>query len=106
MKIQFIKIIKELGFAPCDGSNVTLKGVRKFSVPKVKFENENFYLTIYQVEKHIGLALEVENKNIKFTYCHVSPNYIVSVGNTVEKGDLIRTRWSKICLWRFRQPVF
>ena len=40
------------------------------------------------------ITLEVENENIKFTYCHVSPNYIVSVGDTVEKGDLIRTRWS------------
>ena len=26
---------------------------------------------------------------MKFTYCHVSPNYIVSAGDTIEKGDLI-----------------
>lgn len=35
------------------------------------------------------ITLEPKNANIKFTYCHVSPNYIVSVGDTLEKGDLI-----------------
>lgn len=35
------------------------------------------------------ITLEPENTNIKFTYCHVSPNYIVSVGDKLEKGDLI-----------------
>lgn len=27
--------------------------------------------------------------NIKFTYCHVSPNYIVSEGDNIYKGELI-----------------
>ena len=35
------------------------------------------------------ITLEPENENIKFTYCHVSPNYIVSVGDKLDKGDLI-----------------
>lgn len=35
------------------------------------------------------ITLEPQNSNFKFTYCHVSPNYIVSVGDTIEKGDLI-----------------
>lgn len=35
------------------------------------------------------ITLELKDSNIKFTYCHVSPNYIVSVGDTIEKGDLI-----------------
>lgn len=35
------------------------------------------------------ITLEPENQNIKFTYCHVSPNYLVSVGDILEKGDLI-----------------
>ena len=52
------------------------------------------------------ITLEVKAENIKFTYCHVSPNYVVSVGDKIEKGDLIRTRWSKICLWSFGQSVF
>ena len=30
-----------------------------------------------------------ENDNVKFTYCHVSPNYIVSKGDKLDKGDLI-----------------
>ncbi len=30
-----------------------------------------------------------EYKNIKFTYCHVSPNFIVSIGSEINKGDLI-----------------
>lgn len=36
-----------------------------------------------------GYTITLENENIKFTYCHVSPNYIVSVGDTIKKGDLI-----------------
>lgn len=35
------------------------------------------------------ITLEPQNLNFKFTYCHVSPNYIVSVGDTIEKGNLI-----------------
>ena len=35
------------------------------------------------------ITLEPEDSNIKFTYCHVSPNYIVSVGDKISKGDLI-----------------
>lgn len=35
------------------------------------------------------ITLELKASNIKFTYCHVSPNYIVSVGDTIAKGDLI-----------------
>ena len=35
------------------------------------------------------ITLEPENKNIKFTYCHVSPNYIVSKGDYIYKGQLI-----------------
>ena len=35
------------------------------------------------------ITLEVTNENIKFTYCHVSPNYIVSKGDTIKKGELI-----------------
>lgn len=35
------------------------------------------------------ITLTPFNSNIKFTYCHVSPNYIVSEGDTLCKGDLI-----------------
>lgn len=35
------------------------------------------------------ITLEPEGENKKFTYCHVSPNYIVTVGDKLDKGDLI-----------------
>ena len=35
------------------------------------------------------ITLEPENTNVKFTYCHVSPNYIVSEGDKIYKGQLI-----------------
>ena len=35
------------------------------------------------------ITLEPENTNVKFTYCHVSPNYIVSEGDEILKGQLI-----------------
>ena len=42
-----------------------LKGKRKFIVPKTKFENDEFILTVYQIEKYTGLIVEIENKQIK-----------------------------------------
>jgi len=35
------------------------------------------------------ITLEPEYGNIKFTYCHVSPAYIVSNGDIIHKGNLI-----------------
>ncbi len=37
----------------------------------------------------ITLEPDENDENIKFTYCHVSPNFIVSEGDEVNKGDLI-----------------
>ena len=31
------------------------------------------------------------NENIKISYCHVSPNYIVSVGDQISQGQIIAT---------------
>ena len=63
--VQFIKTIKEMGFKPLDSENISLKGKRKFIVPKTKFESDKFILTIYQIEKYTGLILEIDNKFIK-----------------------------------------
>ena len=63
--VQFIKTIKEMGFIPFECDDVSLKGKRKFIVPKTKFINDSFILTIYQIEKYNGLIFEIENKDIK-----------------------------------------
>ncbi len=36
-----------------------------------------------------GYTITLTNGNMKVTYCHVSPNYIVSEGDVVEKGHII-----------------
>lgn len=36
-----------------------------------------------------GYTITLTNENMKITYCHVSPIYIVKVGDFVEKGQLI-----------------
>lgn len=36
-----------------------------------------------------GCTVVVANGNLTFTYCHVSPTFIVCVGQKVQKGDLI-----------------
>ena len=41
-----------------------------------------------------GYTITLCVNNIKITYCHVSPNYIVQVGDIVEKGQVIRSCWS------------
>jgi len=41
-----------------------------------------------------GYTITLTNGNMKFTYCHVSPNYIVKKGDIVQKGDIIRLCWT------------
>ena len=36
-----------------------------------------------------GYTITLTSGNIKFTYCHVSPNYIVKVGDKVFQGQVI-----------------
>lgn len=38
-----------------------------------------------------GYTITLSNGDMKITYCHVSPNYIVKEGDTVQKGQIIRT---------------
>ena len=63
--IQFIKVIKELGFTPYACDSLQMKGVRKFNIPKAKFSNDLYILNVYQLEKYTGLILEVDNKKVK-----------------------------------------
>lgn len=36
-----------------------------------------------------GYTITLTHENMKITYCHVSPNFIVNVGDTVSKGQFI-----------------
>lgn len=45
-----------------------------------------------------GYTITLTKGNMKITYCHVSPHYIVKVGDFVLKGQIIRLRWSQKCL--------
>lgn len=36
-----------------------------------------------------GYTLTLSYDNIKFTYCHISPDFIVSLGDKVKKGQYI-----------------
>lgn len=36
-----------------------------------------------------GYTITLSANNMKFTYCHVSPTYIVKKGDVVKKGDII-----------------
>ncbi len=40
-----------------------------------------------------GYTITLSVNNMKITYCHVSPNYIVQVGDIVKKGQVIRSCW-------------
>lgn len=46
-----------------------------------------------------GYTITLTHGDMKFTYCHVSPHYIVQEGDIIQKGQLIRICWSKKCLW-------
>ena len=41
-----------------------------------------------------GYTITLSFDNYKVTYCHVSPNFIVSVGDFVKQGQVIRLCWS------------
>ena len=36
-----------------------------------------------------GYTITLTSKDYKFTYCHVSPNFIVKTGDYINKGDII-----------------
>ena len=38
-----------------------------------------------------GHTITLENNNIQVSYCHVSPNYIVTIGNSITSGEIIGT---------------
>lgn len=41
-----------------------------------------------------GYTITLTYDDTKVTYCHVSPNYIVSVNDFIYEGDVIRICWS------------
>ena len=52
-----------------------------------------------------GYTITLTSGNMKFTYCHVSPNYIVKVRR---RSNTRSSNWScrsQICLWSKRKPV-
>ena len=38
-----------------------------------------------------GFTITLKNENFSVSYCHVSPDYIVSVGDYISKGEQIGT---------------
>lgn len=46
-----------------------------------------------------GYTITLTSGSMKFTYCHVSPNYIVKKGDIVLKGQIIRTCRTQKRLW-------
>ncbi len=36
-----------------------------------------------------GCTVIISNNNISISYCHLSPNFLVNVGNQIDKGKII-----------------
>lgn len=53
-----------------------------------------------------GYTITLSFDNFKVSYCHVSPNFIVSVGDFVKEGQVIRLCWSYVCLWCSWKYIF
>ena len=53
-----------------------------------------------------GYTITLTSGNMKFTYCHVSPNYIVNVRRSCYSRTSNWIRWSKKCLWGKRKSIF
>lgn len=41
-----------------------------------------------------GYTITLSFDNFKVSYCHVSPNFIVNIGDFVKEGQVIRSCWS------------
>lgn len=41
-----------------------------------------------------GYTITLSFDNFKVSYCHVSPNFIVNIGDSVQEGQIIRLCWS------------
>lgn len=41
-----------------------------------------------------GYTITLSSSNLKITYCHISPHFIVKTGDIVQKGQIIRICWS------------
>lgn len=46
-----------------------------------------------------GYTITLSKDNMKITYCHVSPTYIVETGEEVLQGQVIRFCRTKKCIW-------
>lgn len=46
-----------------------------------------------------GYTITLSFGSFKISYCHCDPNFIVHVGDKIKQGQIIRSCWSKICLW-------
>lgn len=53
-----------------------------------------------------GYTITLSFENFKVSYCHCDPNFIVSVGDKIKQGQVIRLCWFKKCLWRKRKSIF
>lgn len=36
-----------------------------------------------------GYTIIIESENIRISYCHVSPNFLVKVGDSIERGQVL-----------------
>lgn len=50
-----------------------------------------------------GYTITLTVGNLKISYCHCNPNFIVHVGEKVKQGQIIRKSWPKICIWSTRK---
>ena len=41
-----------------------------------------------------GYTITLSFDNYKISYCHVSPNFIISVGDSIKQGQVIRSCWT------------
>ena len=46
-----------------------------------------------------GYTITIQNGSFTALYCHVSPNFVVSVGQIIKRGQTIGNVRSKECLW-------
>lgn len=53
-----------------------------------------------------GYTITLSFANYKISYCHSDPNWMVSVGDKIRQGQVIRTSWTQKRIWGKGKPIF
>ena len=92
--------------SPTSGASSSHSGIDIPAPPGTKFiAVHDGKITFRQFLGAGGYTITLSFDNIKVSYCHCDPNFIVEEGQEVKQGQVIRKSKKKKCIWSSRKHV-